>query len=301
MKHFMQLLPVALLSFPLAGCSGIATSVMADALSSGTGGSLSRDDDPELVRDAAPFGLKTMESVLDSQPQHLGLLTSLCSGFTQYAYAFVAQDADALDFAGKSLDARVKRDRARKLLIRARDYGLRGLEVRSPGITQKLKSMKDLSAALVSVKKEDVALVYWTAASWALAVSNGKDDLSLVAELPASEALMKHAMELDETWGDGAVLEFFVSFESSKPGGTVANAKKFLDRSIELSHGTHLGVQVAWAEGPLVDAQKRDEFELALKKVIAADAGADPNSRLANTIAQRRAKLLLTYADDLFN
>ena len=71
---------VALLS--LSGClRAIATSALADALSGP--GSLGTDDDPELVFTAAPFGLKTMESVLKEQPRHVGLLTSLASGFTQ--------------------------------------------------------------------------------------------------------------------------------------------------------------------------------------------------------------------------
>ena len=35
--------------------------------------------------------------------------------------------------------------------------------------------------------------------------------------------------------------------------------------------------------------------------VVAADVDASKPDRLANTIAQRRAKLLLKYADDLFN
>jgi hypothetical protein len=38
-----------------------------------------------------------------------------------------------------------------------------------------------------------------------------------------------------------------------------------------------------------------------LQKVLAADPGASPDDRLANTIAQRRAKLLLAHVDDLFN
>ena len=67
----------------LTGCvRSLATGALADALS-GTS-SLSSDDDPELVRDAAPFGLKTMESLLPEQPHHKGLLTALASGFTQY-------------------------------------------------------------------------------------------------------------------------------------------------------------------------------------------------------------------------
>jgi hypothetical protein len=51
------------------------------------------DDDPELVREAAPFALKAQESLLAQDPGHRGLLISLCRGFTQYASAFVWQDA----------------------------------------------------------------------------------------------------------------------------------------------------------------------------------------------------------------
>ncbi|MFZ5445867.1 MAG: TRAP transporter TatT component family protein [Myxococcota bacterium] len=291
---------LALLGLSTSGCfASIATGALADALSGP--GTLGSDDDPELVRDAAPFGLKTMESVLQSQPEHVGLLTSLASGFTQYGYAFVAQDADAAEFDGKASVAKVHRARAKKLLLRARDYGLRGLERSSPGITEKLKSMRDLPAAVAGLKKEDVPLVYWTAAAWALAISNGKEDMSLVAELPAPEALARRALELDETWGEGSLLEFFVSFEASKPGGTEANAKQFLDKALAVSGGKHLGVKVSWAEGVLVQSQKRAEFEAALKEVLAADPNVSKPDRLANIIAQRRAKLLLDHADDLFN
>ncbi|HET9754732.1 MAG TPA: hypothetical protein VFP52_17300, partial [Myxococcales bacterium] len=41
-----------------------ALNQVADALSAnGEGGAFARDDDPELVRDAVPFALKTMEGL----------------------------------------------------------------------------------------------------------------------------------------------------------------------------------------------------------------------------------------------
>lgn len=295
-----QLLLVAVASVSLTGClRSIASSALADALSSGS--TLGRDDDPELVRDAAPFGLKTMESVLDAQPQHLGLLTSLSSGFAQYAYAFVQQDADQAELDGHSAEAQKSKVRAKKLYLRARDYGLRGLEASVPGLAAKLRSVQGLTEACQRLKKEDLPLVYWTAASWALAISTGKDDMSLVAQLPVPEALMRRALELDEAWGQGAVHEFWVSFEAARPGGTEAAARAHLERAVELAKGTHLGVWVSWAEGPLVAAQRRAEFQAVLEKVLAADADASADDRLANTIAQRRARLLLAHADDLFN
>lgn len=290
----------AALALLAPGCiHSLATGALADALSGP--GTLGTDDDPELVRDAAPFGLKTMESLLEQQPRHLGLLTSLASGFTQYGYAFVQQDADKAELEGRASLAQVSRSRAKKLFLRARDYGFAGLELSHPGIAQKLKSMRGLKEAVAPLKKEDVPMVYWTAAAWSLAISNGKEDMSLVAELPAPEVLMRRALELDPTWGEGALLEFFVSFEMARPGGSEAAAKGYLERALALSQGRRLGVQVSWAEGALVQAQRREEFEAVLKGVLAADPNSSKKDRLANTIAQRRAKLLLDHASDLFN
>ena len=88
--------------------------------------SYASDDYPELIKAAAPFGLKLTESLLAENPQHLGLLTSAASGFTQYSYAFVQEDADEVephDFAA----AEAMRVRARHLYLRAQKYGLRGL------------------------------------------------------------------------------------------------------------------------------------------------------------------------------
>ncbi|MFT3836772.1 MAG: TRAP transporter TatT component family protein [Myxococcaceae bacterium] len=296
----MKLYALASLLLVLTGCRGIATGALADAMS-GTGGSLASDDDPELVRDAAPFGLKTMESLLPEQPHHIGLLTALTSGFTQYSYAFVQQEADAAELDGKSARAKPLKLRAKKLFLRARDYGLRGLDESQPGVSEKLKSMQNLDAACAGFKKEDVPLLYWTAAAWALAISDGKEEMEMVSQLPAPGALAKRALELDESWEQGTLHDFMVSYETSRPGGSEAEAKKHLDRAMELSKGHRLGVQVSWAEGPLVQGQKRKEFEASLNSVVGFDVDSVPAERLANTIAQRRARSLLSHADDLFN
>src|SRR3974390_3799716 len=80
-----------------SGCSirRMAINKVGDALASG-GTTFASDDDPELVKAAVPFSLKLMESLLEESPQHKGLLLASASGFTQYAYAFVQQDADEL-------------------------------------------------------------------------------------------------------------------------------------------------------------------------------------------------------------
>ncbi len=287
---------------PLAGCRSAALSVVAGAMSQ-SGSTYATDDDPELVREAVPFGLKTMEGVLAEKPRHEGLLTALASGFTQYAYAYVQSDAELADLEGRLEAARHGRDRARKLLLRARDYGLRGLEVRHEGLAARLRGGRELPKALGQAEKGDVPLLYWTASAWTLAIVNGKGDMGLVSELPVAIAMMERALALDEAWGEGALHEFFVSYDASRSaaeGGGAERARAHLDRALALSMNKKLGPHVAWAEGVLVQRQDRAEFTRVLEEVVRADPALEPRHRLANILAQRRARVLLDHADDLF-
>lgn len=286
----------------LAGCRTAALNLVSDAVSK-SGTSYASDDNPQLVREAAPFGLKTMEGLLEENPRHEGLLTALAGGFTQYAYAFVQADADQANLDGKLEVARAGRQRARKLLVRGRDYGLRGIEVRHQGLRQKLLAGGDLGPALSQAHKEDVPLLYWTASAWVLAISNGKGDMGLVAQLPAPVAMMERALALDEAWGEGAIHEFFVAYDATRSaaeGGGPERVRQHLERALALSGGRKLGPRVSYAEGVLVQAQDRAQFIRTLEEVVRADAGEIPRYRLANILAQRRARALLAHADELF-
>ena len=284
------------------GCSGLAARMAANALTSG-GDTYASDDDPELVRDAVPFGLKTMESVLASDPRNESLLLALCSGYTQYAYAFVAADADAADLAGRLAEAKQLRARARRLFLRAREYGLRALDGQRDGMGARLKGVRDLPAVLGTARQEEVPSLYWTASAWTLAIVSAKGDLGLVAELPAPVAMMERALSLDESWSEGSIHEFFIAYDATRTereGGGAARVRAHHDRALALSMNQKLGPRVSLAEGLLVQVQDRAGFTAALEEVLKADVDAAPRFRLANTLAQRRARLLLDHVDDLF-
>src|SRR5690242_3740890 len=88
MSH--RLLATILLAIAaLPGCAvkKLAINKLGDALAS-PGTTFSADNDPAFIRDAVPFSLKLMESLLAESPRHRGLLLASASGFTQYAYAF---------------------------------------------------------------------------------------------------------------------------------------------------------------------------------------------------------------------
>ena len=58
---------------------------------------------------------------------------------------------------------------------------------------------------------------------------------------------------------------------------------------------------VSYAESVLVAEQKKKEFEQVLNEALAIDVEKTaPEQRLANVLAQRRAKWLLSKIDELF-
>jgi predicted anti-sigma-YlaC factor YlaD len=292
--------PLFLTACFLLACSprSYIVSRMADASSSG-GEVFARDDDPELVRDAVPFALKGMESLLDSRPDHKGLLTALCKGFTQYAAAFVRQDAEE---AGDLAVRREGMERARRLLLRARGYGLRGLSAGREGFAAELR--ENPVGASARVGAEDVPLLYWTGAAWSLALSTSPDDPMMLADLPRIEALMRRALALDERFDDGAVHEFFVAFEGGRPeamGGSIERAREHMERAMALSGGRKVSPLVTFAETVSVRTQDRKGFLDLLDRALAFDArSAAPEHRMANLVSQRRARWLKGRVDDLF-
>jgi len=283
------------------GCSvrRFAVNRVGDALAS-SGTTFASDDDPDLIEAAVPFSLKLIESLLAESPRHRGLLFAACSNFTQYTYAFVAEDADEVE--DQDFDkAMALRARARRLYLRARDYGLRGLEVRYRDFGRVIRT--DPKAAVALAKPSDVPLLYWTAASWGLAISVSKDVPDLVADQPQVEALIDRALALDEDYDFGAIHGFLVTYEASRLAGEgefADRSRKHFQRAMELSGGKQAGPLVALAETVSVHQQNRKEYQSLLEQALAIDVNSKPEWRLSNLVTQRRARWLLKRTDQLF-
>ncbi len=287
----------------LAGCAGAikraAVNSLAEALSAG-GTVYSGDDSPLLIREATPFGLKLMETLLAESPNHEKLLLATAQGFTQYAFAFVKQDADEIEDQDFEKAVAI-RSEARKLLYRARDYAFRAIDVRHPGFATQINSAH--VTALARLSKRDVPELYWGGAAWGAAISLSKDDPLALADLPIVEAIMERALALDETYDNGAIHGFFISYEMSRLGGTETNAKRAREhfrRANELAQGRNAGNFVALAEAVALPLEDKAEFESLLHQALAIKPDEDKTTRLANIIFQQRARWLLQRMDRLF-
>ena len=274
-----------------------AINKLGDALAQ-SGAVYASDNDPELIQYAAPFSLKLIESLVAESPRHSGLLLAGSRGFTQYAYAFIQQDADEIeeqDFERASS----LRARARILYLRARDYGLRGLEVRHKGFR---KAIEGSPSAVSMTSKADLALLYWTAASWGAAIAVSKDKPELVADQPIVEAMIDRALELDDTFESGAIHGFLIGYEPSRINGSgdpLERSRKHFDRAVALSEGKLASPLVSLAETVSIQNQDRQEFESLLRRALAINPDAKLEWRLENLVMQRRARWLLSRVDQL--
>ena len=257
------------------------------------------EEDPELVRDSLPFLLKTIESIIEADPARQDVLLFANTGFVLYANAFLQADAAIAEWDDYDLALELN-DRARRMYLRARDYGLRNVEVDHPGITARLRT--DPEAAAGAFGREEVESLYYLGGAWMLAISVGLDRPALVADLPAARALLDRAIELDEGFERGALHSAFITLESvgEAMGGSYARARDHFARAVELSDGQDAGPYVALATGVSVAEEDREEFRELLETAIAIDPDEAPANRLLNLIAQKRARVLLDHIDDLF-
>jgi predicted anti-sigma-YlaC factor YlaD len=299
LRGLARLLPLVALAV-LSSCSlrKFAAGQVAASITSGPD-VYSTDDDPELVREAVPFGLKTIEGLIVTLPRNEGLLLAACRGFTQYAVGFIGTD-EALLPPDQFEQQDALRERALKLCLRGRAYGLRGLELRHKGITTRLQI--DPVHAAAEIGSKELPMLFWTAAAWGSAISFGKDHPELMADVAAVKALMERGLALNEAYDGGTIHEAMIALEAlpEAMGGSLARAREHFQRALELSKGQRASVYVTQAENVSIQTQDRAEFTKLLEKALQVDAGQDSLQRLATEVAHRKARGLLDHTDDLF-
>jgi predicted anti-sigma-YlaC factor YlaD len=285
----------------LQGCSikQVAISKLGDTLAAG-GGVYASDDDIELVGDALPFTLKTVEGLLAEVPEHKGLLLTAASGFTQYSYVYVDLESLGLETSNPGRSAEQKL-RAKKLYLRGRNYALRAVELTREDFIAGLR--QDPGATLSVFSKENIPELYWLSLSWAAAIASDKSDMDMVADLNLIDPIMRRCLELDEAYDQGALHEFMISYQGGRSpmqGGGASLAREHFARAVELSGNIRVGSMVSLAESVSVGEQNRSEFERLLAQALDFDVDSHVQTRLANLVAQKRARLLLSRSDSLF-
>jgi hypothetical protein len=292
-RFFMKALCSFYLLHFLSGCA-IKSYAVDQAANVLAGQDLAAEDDLVLVREASAFYLKMSESLLRESPGNLKLAQSVTAGFTQYAYAFVAFEAEKTESVNAKA-AFVLRERAARLYGRAHRHAMTALELNHPGFGVALS--QPMRALPQRATEQQAALAYWAAASWGGLISLSKDQPDVVADLPQAIRLAQWAWQAQPTYGEGALASLLGTFEAARPNGSVIQATKYFDQAIRDGAGAQAGPYVAKAEGVALAAQDRVMFEQLLREALDVAAR---HRNLQNEVMRERAVWLLEMMDDLF-
>ncbi len=191
------------------------------------------------------------------------------------------------------------RARARRLYLRASDYGLRGLDVRHRGFSQAPPARFEARPCW-RPRPPTCRSCIGPRPPGDSAISLSKDNPDLIADQPIVEALIDRASALDPDFDSGAIHGFLISYELARQGAggdPVARATQHFDREVALTKGQLASPFVSFAEAVSVPNQDRAGFESLIQRALAVDADARPEWRLQNLVMQRRARWLLSRED----
>jgi hypothetical protein len=115
-----------------------------------------------------------------------------------------------------------------------------------------------------------------------------KDEPEYVAVLFVGVEMLEHSRELDPTfefWGATSILG---AYHARSSMAELDDAKKMIELAMEKTHRHSLGILLNYAKYACVKADQ-PLYEKTLHEILAAE-DQEPNLRLENAIAKRRAK-----------
>jgi hypothetical protein len=285
---------------------------------------LQSESDYELASRAIPGALKTIEGfyVADAQPN---LRTILTEGYCQYATAFVEDEWENAKFAKKLDEVAYHNERASKMFARCLNYALvdlpSGFEADLFGTTE--AATKRIAAT---------GLDYRTPMMWAIVAVGGMINhnltrVEMLSYIPTVKLGLErvvaidkaHRGEIDGTKGQPCdapctvrlalphiALGLVYSGSSAQFGGDAKRAADEFQIALRITadakhpEGRMLLPRAMWGIRVGLMTNDRKLFHDQLVKVLETDPGIWPEQRLANEVAQRKARRFLSHEKDLF-
>lgn len=269
----------------LASCASLISSQvmgLADNLSL----AIMNQDDPETVRDGAPAYLLLMDSLVEGDPENPRILLAAAKLYTAYAAVFVEDNG-----------------RAKRLSDRAWMYARKAICIEKPKVCQSIdKPFSEFEKNMHGFEKDEVGLLYSLTTTWAGWIQAHRDDWSAVADLPKVNACMQRVVQMDAGYDNGGPHQYLGLMNSLVPktlGGKPELGRKHFAVAVAISKGKNLMIKVQFAETYAKLVFDRNLHDRLLNEVLKADAKI-PGLVLFNTLAKRKAKQLLSEADDYF-
>jgi tetratricopeptide (TPR) repeat protein len=260
------------------------------------GGAVDTIGDYEVAKGAAAAGVLQFEGMHRLAPDNEDALFMLTRGWTGWGYAFAQDDYEVALLAGDEAAAEYHKKRAKLAFDRAISYGLELLSKRDKGFDEARKNADTIRAWLKEHfdEPEDAETLFWVGSAWLARVNLLKDEPEYVADLFIGVEMLERSRELDPElayWGATSMLG---AYHARSGMAELDEAKRLLELAMEKTQRKSLGILLNYAK---YACMKSDQalYEKTLNEILAAE-DPDPNLRLQNAIAKRRAKRALTKA-----
>jgi hypothetical protein len=262
---------------------------------------LNMESDPVFAREAAPGQLKTVEGFHLASPGNTKMITILARGYCEYSFGFLEDDIQEYEMDGKPELAAPIVKRATGMYLRCMNYGLKLL-----GKSWDEAIRGDLASFEKKVKgagKGAVPGLFYTALGLASAININRDNIDLVSYLPKAKMMFERVVELDEKFYNGGghmALGMLYTSQGDAIGGNTELGKKHFLRAIEITGGKYLMPKVLFALNYGVVTGNQKFFHDTLVEVLTTSPAVWPEQRLANEIAQIRARRYLKHEKEWF-
>jgi uncharacterized protein YceK len=279
---FFVVMAVALI---LSGCKTLMSNVTG-GMASNLADAMLNQDDPETVRDGAPAYLLMLDSFVQGSPGDVAMLSAAAELYAVYGVVFVDDPERAMRLTGKSLVY------AGQALCESNPAGcgLAGMH------------LQEMNPRLEEISNRDVPALYTFGLSWLAFIQARAGEAAALAQLPQATLIMERTRELDPAYKASDVELYLAVLNTIRPpalGGDFEAGKRHFERALELSGGRDLNIKVKFARYYARTLYDRDLHDRMLNEVLEADP-VQPNLTLANTLAQREARVLLETADEHF-
>ncbi len=290
----MRLAPLALVLLSSTLSTGCVKRMLVNGQIEGTreaSVAFDRFGDYEAAEAAAANALVQFEGMLTLSPDNEDALFMLTKAYTGFGFAFLEDKMETAEDAGEREIAEYHRKRARHAYRTAIGYGLRLITADAEGFDQAKLSEAAMDAWLKEnfTDPEDAADLFWTGYAWVSLTNISKDDAEAVANLYVGVAIVRRSVELDPGYNAHSGQIILGGYHARTASAELDVAQKLFEQVLADTGRKFLLAQTLYATTFACAKADAVTYDKLLREVVAAD-DPDPEQRLSNIVAQRRAQ-----------
>lgn len=248
--------------------------------------SMMNQEDPELVRTAAPAYLLMLDALVATYPEDETFLIPAAKLYGAYAGVFSNNS-----------------EQTKRMADRSKNYAQRALCENEEDLCEALdKKIEDIEVELADLDEDELVIVYTYASSWASWIQANSSDWDAIAQLPKVKVLLNWVLKYDPDYDNGTAQIYMGVLESQIPpslGGRPDLAKAHFENAIRASNGKNLMAKVLYAQQYARLMFEQELHDRLLTEVMNTDAKAE-GLTLINQLAKQQAEVLLADSAEYF-